>query len=389
VRISGGNRVNLSMGNFSILITGGGTGGHIFPGISLYDEFKEKGIRTFMLVGKKDVNFSPLLKIDSKGIFSYRVPSFTKNILLLPIFIMNFSRAVLKAMMLIKRLKTDAVIGMGGYVSAPALVAAVILKVPVYLCEQNSVPGKVTSAFASRAKKIFTTLNVTTDYFKKDAQAKVVHAGNPLRKEVITKAGREESKKFFHLGHCKKVILVIGGSQGALQINELFLEVKKIYSKELKDVGIIWATGEYSYKKFKDLVEQKGSNGSVYLLPFIDEVGMAYKASDLVISRAGAGGIMEFAATGLPSILIPYPNAAMDHQKKNAEVFEKAGASVRIRKEESDPEKLGNIIVDLLSNSNQLARMSGKARSLAKNNASKDIVDNIIKDLNSAGGDVV
>jgi UDP-N-acetylglucosamine--N-acetylmuramyl-(pentapeptide) pyrophosphoryl-undecaprenol N-acetylglucosamine transferase len=377
------------MSNFSILITGGGTGGHIFPGISLYEEFKSKGMNPYMLVGKKDINFSPLSAVDGNDVFTYGVPSFTKNLLLLPLFAVNFTKAVFRAMMLIRRLKANAVIGMGGYVSAPALAASIILKVPVYLCEQNSVPGKVTSAFASRAKNIFTTLSVTTEYFKKEAQFKILHAGNPLRKEIFAKAGKDEAKKFFHLGHCRKIILIIGGSQGALQINDLFLEVKKLYSKELKDTGIIWITGDYSYNKFKEHLAKSGGNGSIYLTPFINEVGMAYKASDLAISRAGAGGIMEFAAASLPSILIPYPNAAMDHQKKNAEVFEKAGAAIRIRKEELDPDKLGGIIVDLLSNPNQLARMAEKTRSLGKINAAKDIVESIAKDLNIMGGSVV
>jgi UDP-N-acetylglucosamine--N-acetylmuramyl-(pentapeptide) pyrophosphoryl-undecaprenol N-acetylglucosamine transferase len=377
------------MSNYSILITGGGTGGHIFPGISLYEEFKSKGMKPYMLVGKKDINFSPLSALDNKDVFAYSVPSFTRNLFLFLFFVINFARSVFRAMMLIKRLKADAVIGMGGYVSAPALAASVIMKVPVYLCEQNSVPGKVTSSFASRANKIYTTLSVTNDYFKNDIQKKIVHAGNPLRKNIMTKAGREESKKFFHLGHCKKVILIIGGSQGALQINELFLEAANLYSKELKDTGIIWVTGDFSYKRFKDHLAKSGGNGSIYLSPFIDEVGMAYKASDLTISRAGAGGIMEFAAAGLPAVLIPYPNAAMDHQKKNAEVFEKAGAAVRISKEDLDPDKLGGIIVDLLSNPNQLARMAEKARSLGKINAAKDIVENIIADLKTTGGSVV
>ncbi len=377
------------MNNFSILIAGGGTGGHIFPGISLYEEFKEKGIRSFMLVARKDINFSPLAKLDRRDIFIYGVPSFTRNLLLLPLFAIKFVAALIRAMMLIKKLKIDAVVGMGGYVSAPALAASVILKTPIYLCEQNSVPGKVTSVFASKTKRIFTTLNITKDYFKEECLLKVMQAGNPIRKIILTNAGREESKRFFHLAHCKKVILVIGGSQGALQINELFLEARKIYSNELKDTGIIWITGDFSYKKFKENLAKTEGNGSIYLSPFIVEIGMAYKASDLAISRAGAGGIMEFAAVGLPSILIPYPNAAMDHQKKNAEVFERAGASVRIQKEDMDPERLGGIIVDLLSNPKQLSRMAERARSMGRINAARDIVESIVGDLRDTGGSLV
>lgn len=369
------------MSNLSVLLAGGGTGGHIFPAISLYEEFTTKGINASMLVGKKDIGFSPLSGIDKNHIYIYRAPSFTKNIIKVPFFVISFSLAIFRAMMLIKRVKANAVIGMGGYVSAPALVASVFLKIPVFLCEQNSIPGKVTVLFAGKAKKIFTTFYVTKDYIKDKAKPKVVHAGNPIRKNILIKATRQEAKKAFHLNHCKKVILVIGGSQGALKINELFLEIKKIFSNELKDVGVIWTAGEYSFQRFKDALSKMGGNGSVYLSSFIDNIGLAYKASDLALSRSGAGGVVEFAAAGLPSILIPYPHAADNHQEKNAEEFERAGASVRIRREETDPEKVGNVVMDLLSNPNQLARMSEKAKSLAKIDASKDIMNAIIKEL--------
>ena len=369
------------MDKISILITGGGTGGHIFPGISLYEEFKDRKINASLLVGKKDVNFSPLSKVDKNELYVYGAPSFTKNIIKIPFFAINFIKAVLKVSMLLKRLKTDAVIGMGGYVSAPALVAAYFTKTPIFLCEQNSVPGKVTLLFAGKSEKIFTSFSVTKDYFKDAFKAKAVYAGNPLRKVIQTKAVREEAKKYFHLGHCKKIILIIGGSQGALQLNELFLEIKKMYRNELKDTGVIWITGEYSYKKIKEELNKLGADGSTYLSPFIDEVGLAYKASSLAISRSGAGGVLEFAAVGLPSVLIPYPYAADNHQEKNADVFELAGAAVKIRKDETEPEKLGGIIIDLLSNPNQLARMSEKAKSLAKINATKDIVEAVVSEI--------
>ena len=369
------------MNNISVLITGGGTGGHIFPGISLYEEFKDRNIKASILVGKKDISFSPLSKIDKNDIYVYGAPSFTKNIFMITFFAINFIKAVLKVSMLIKKLKIDAVIGMGGYVSAPALAAASLMKTPIFLCEQNSVPGKVTLLFAGKAERIFTSFNVTKDFIKEALRSKAVYAGNPLRKVIQTKAGKEEAKKYFHLGHCKKVILIIGGSQGALQLNELFLDIKKMYRNELKDTGVIWITGEYSYKKIKQELDKLGADGSTYLSPFIDEVGLAYKASSLAISRSGAGGVLEFASVGLPSVLIPYPYAADNHQEKNADVFEMAGAAVKIRKDEMEPEKLGGVIIDLLSNPNQLARMSEKAKSLAKINATRDIVDAVVSEI--------
>lgn len=372
------------MNDINILIAGGGTGGHIFPGISLYEKFRERKIHASLLVGKRDMSFSPLSGVDRKDLYCYNAPSFTKNILKMPLFLLNFLITLFRSIMLLKRLNSDAVVGMGGYVSAPVLAAARLLNLPFFLCEQNTVPGKVTLFFAAKAKRIFTTFDITKDFFKAETKSKIINAGNPVRGKVFTKASREEARNYFHLRHCKKVILVIGGSQGALQINELFLGIKKLFPNELKDTGIIWITGHFSFKKYKDILNEIGGNGSTYLTPFIDEIGMAYKASDLAISRSGAGGIMEFAAVGLPSILIPYPYAADDHQEKNAEVFEHAGAAIRIPKDEITPERVGSILIDVLSNANQLSRMSESAKSVASVHAAADIIKSVLEELNNS-----
>lgn len=363
----------------NVLITGGGTGGHIIPGISLYEEFKHKGIAVSMLTGSGDRKYSILGKIAGGDLYYYSAPPFTKNIIKAPFFIIRFFIAVIKAAVIMRKLKIDAVIGMGGYVSAPALAASIFLNISMFLCEQNTVPGKVTTLFAGRAKKIFSTFAISAEYFKEEYRNKIIHAGNPIRKDVLAVIDRNNAKNHFYLKHCKKVVLVMGGSQGALQINELFLEIRKNYSEDMKGVGIIWSTGDYSYKKFKEAVERIGSDGSIYLSPFIDKMGAAYRASDLVISRSGAGGIMELAALGLPSILIPYPHAADDHQEINADVFEKAGASIKLSGENAMPEKAGTVLVELLNNPGRLKRMSEKALSLAKVDAAGDIVEEIIK----------
>lgn len=369
------------MNDLYILIAGGGTGGHIFPGISLYNEFKKKDISAGMLVGKRDVHFSPLSDIDAGCIYYYNAPLFTKNILKMPVFLLQFFKATVRAVMLIKKMKADAVIGMGGYVSAPALAAAVILRIPYFLCEQNSVPGKATVLFASKARMIFTTFKNTGDYLKDGIKSKIINYGNPLRDNVFSKLTKQDARRIFYLSHCKKVILVIGGSQGAAQINELFLNIKKNYTDELKNTGIIWVTGDLTYRKYKEELNEMLGDGSVYLAPFIDNIGAAYRASDLAVSRAGAGGMMELAATGLPSVLIPYPYAADNHQEKNAENFERAGAAVRIRNSEAGPEKVGDIIINLLSNPVQLSRMAEKARSVSLNDAGKNIINAVIGEL--------
>ena len=369
------------MKDIRILIAGGGTGGHLIPGIALYEEFKAKGIDTAVLTGKNDVKSSALNDVEKKDIFSYSARTLSWNILKFLLFIISFIISFLKSIFIVRNRKYSAVIGMGGYVSAPALLAGIVLKVPIFLCEQNTRPGKVTLLFARYAEKIFTTFDESAAYFKDDKRAKILSAGNPIRKNVLSHASKDEAKNFFNLKHSKRIILVIGGSQGALQINELFFEMKKIYYDELKDVGVIWSTGAYSYKRFAKELQSVKLDGSIYLSPFIDKVGLAYRASDIAISRSGAGVIMELAAAGVPSILIPYPYAADNHQDANAEVFHKSGASVKISSNEATPEFAGKKLIDMLNNGAQLSRMSKKALEISKINASKDIVERIVADL--------
>jgi len=361
--------------SFSVLIAGGGTGGHISPGIALYEEFREKGIRPLFLVGKKDVRFSSLEDVSQDDLISYAAPGMTRNFFRFPFFVMSFMMAVLAARRIIKKSDVRAVIGMGGYVSAPALMAAKTLKVPIFLCEQNAVPGKVTSSFEKYAVKIYGTFNEATNYLQ--YKEKYVSAGNPIRKKVLAKTSRDEARKAFHLIASKKVVLAIGGSQGALRINELIYGLKTHYPDEFKDVGIIWSTGAYSYEQFKKKVHTDMEGGALYLSPFIDKVGLAYAASDVAISRSGSGVMMELAAMGIPSIQIPYPFAAMNHQDKNADDFVTAGAAIKIANEDAVPEKVGPVLIDLLNNERLLKKMREGALRAAKPDAAAVIVGDI------------
>jgi UDP-N-acetylglucosamine--N-acetylmuramyl-(pentapeptide) pyrophosphoryl-undecaprenol N-acetylglucosamine transferase len=172
---------------------------------------------------------------------------------------------------------------------------------------------------------------------------------------------------------------VVGGSQGALKLNNLILGLKKAYPGEFKNIGIIWSTGEYSYEEFKYRSQNEIEAGSIFLSPYIKKIGKAYRACDIAISRSGAGVMMELAAAGVPSILIPYPYAAMDHQSKNADSFVAAGAAVVINDNEAIPEKVGPVLFDLLNNPRKLKAMSNCAKSVSKIDA-EDIIVNKIKE---------
>ncbi|MCL2156264.1 MAG: UDP-N-acetylglucosamine--N-acetylmuramyl-(pentapeptide) pyrophosphoryl-undecaprenol N-acetylglucosamine transferase, partial [Leptospirales bacterium] len=247
----------------NIMIIGGGTGGHISPGIAIYEKLSVDGAVTpFFLTVKDDMKLGTFNDIGNDKLFTYKAPALTKNPFKMPIFIIRFIGSILKAIRLIKKNNISAVIGMGGYSSAPALVAAKLLKKPIFLCEQNSVPGKVTIMFEKYCEMIFGTFPDAVSYFK--TPEKYLHCGNPIRDNVLVETPKGEAKKFFNLGHCDKVILVIGGSQGALKLNKLVLGLKKVYSREFKNTGIIWSTGEYSYEEFKYRSQNEIEAGSIF-----------------------------------------------------------------------------------------------------------------------------
>lgn len=363
----------------SILITGGGTGGHLSPGIALFEECCSRGISAYMLIGEKDRKFNYLREVDSDRLISYSAPSFSKNPFLLPFFVLRFFLSVFRALRIMNRIGSDDIVGMGGYVSAPALFAAKISKRNIFLCEQNTVPGKVTMKFARKSKNIFSTFEESKTYFKPNLRDKIITVGNPVRKKVLCDMDKESAKKYFNLGHCSKIVLVIGGSQGALQLNDLILNLKLNYQSEFSNAGIIWCTGSQSYDKYSRIVKENNKLGSVYISPFVEDVGIAYRAADIAISRSGSGVMMEFAAMELPSILIPYPYAAADHQSKNAEAFSTIGAALKVDSADAKAEKFASLFFSVLSSESRLAQMRNACAKAAKINAAGEIIDNIIK----------
>lgn len=368
------------MKQLRVLITGGGTGGHLSPGIALYEELKSRGVPVFFLVGKNDAKFTYINEV-GEDLYFYGAPPFTTNILKLPFFAIRFAFSAFRARRLMRKLGINTLIGMGGYVSAPALFAARVAKIPYDLCEQNSVPGKVTRFFSKHAHSIFSTFDITRKFLKYTPG--FMHVGNPIRRGVFASSGRERAREHYNLKHCDAVVLAIGGSQGALRINELMMGVKSMYSREFKNIGIIWSTGALSFEEYKKRVHERVDAGSVFLSPFISEVGLAYSACDIAVSRSGAGVMMELAAMGVPSILIPYPYAADDHQTLNAKEFHDMGAAIMVANEEAVPEKVGPMIIDLLKNRAVLGKMSEAALAASKKDAAERIADAIERDFNN------
>jgi UDP-N-acetylglucosamine--N-acetylmuramyl-(pentapeptide) pyrophosphoryl-undecaprenol N-acetylglucosamine transferase len=362
--------------NNTLLIIGGGTGGHIAPGIALYEQCKEAGVPVVFLAGERDKRFSTLQDIGAGDLFFYNAPPFTMNLFRLPFFVLRYWLAMARAKRLIRQHRVTAVVGMGGYVSAPALSAAKRMGVAIYLCEQNAVPGKVTRVFEKHARRIYGTFAMARDYLKRPDI--YVQLGNPIRTRVLVADSRDEARRSFHMQQSSRVLLVIGGSQGAVALNEMMYSVIRQYPEILKDTGIIWSTGDHSYHEFKEKAQGMVDEGAVYLSPYITNVGNAYRACDLAISRSGAGVMMELAAMGVPSILVPFPYSAMDHQDKNADEFVEQGASVKLVEKTTSPEELGRVIRELLDNQRTLKKMSDAALATARVNAAADIMNDII-----------
>ncbi len=361
------------------LIVGGGTGGHISPGIALYEECKRHGVAAFFLAGRDDLRFTYLRDIAAGDLYLYRAPAITKNVFKLVLFVMSFTLATIRAFALIKRLKISAVIGMGGYISAPALLAAILAKIPLYLCEQNTIPGKVTRFFAGRSRVVFTTFAGTRQYLDRDIN--VMHVGNPIRDAVLFTVGPDRAREHFNLSHCRRVVLAIGGSQGSRTINQLIFDLKREFPEDFRNVGFIWSTGDLTYEEYLTMVQEDIEGGSIFMSPFIRDVGLAYEASDIAISRAGAGVMMELAAAGLPAILIPYPFAAADHQDTNADEFVNAGAAVKFSDDDAIAEKVAPELLHILRSNVRLDRMARCMEKAAKRDAAQEIVTSIIKDI--------
>lgn len=313
----------------AIIFAGGGTGGHFYPAVAIADRVAEltrdrfeiditfMGTKRGIEYRMRDKIAYPLELINIRGI----VRSFTLKNLLVPFIVIG---ALIRALGLLKKIKPAVVVGTGGYVSWPILKAASIMNVPYVLQEQNSYPGLVTRQMSQRARCTFLGFESAARHLKSGTKTKVT--GNPVR-TTMTLADRSEAAKHFDLDQNKKTILIFGGSQGARALNKNILSF--LQENELPDnVQLLWQIGKRDYK---EVAAQAGSKAtSCTLLPFVERMDLAYAIADIAIARAGALTLAELAACSVPSILVPYPYAAEDHQRHNAEDFVRQGTALLI-----------------------------------------------------------
>jgi len=372
------------MRTVKVIFAGGGTGGHLIPALAIADKLKLRleplHKAEFIFVGtKRGLEYRikeklgyPLELINIRGMA--RTPTLSN--LLVPFLLIG---AIVRSMILMTRFSPDIVIGAGGYVMGPVLIAAVIMRKRRVIQEQNSYPGVTTRWLASRVDKVFLGFGEAVKYLGN--KKNTIRTGNPIR-EIVGKIPRDEGRNFFEINRDSKVILILGGSQGAAAINKNIL---RSLSGLPDNYHIIWQTGERDYKEVA--AQAGGKVKSRSLFPFTDRIEMAYSAADLVIARAGALTLAEIMAAGLPSILIPYPFAAGDHQRKNAESFRTNGASIVFDDSHLSETNLLAEVVKLFESGQRDKMISAVSamRDKQKRSAADLITDEILKLINIPG----
>ena len=353
------------------IISGGGTGGHIYPAIAIANELKLRFPESEILfVGAKDK--MEMQKVPQAGylIEGLWISGIQRKItwsnLMFPI---KFVSSLLKSRKIIKRFKPDVVIGTGGFASGAVVKVAQQMGLPTLIQEQNSYPGITNKMLSAQARAICVAYEGLDKFFQKD---KIVFTGNPVRQDLLdVNNRRQDALQHFGLDPNKKTLLVLGGSLGARRINQLIKsELDNILQQNMQ---LIWQCGKLYHNEY----QKYNQSTQVQVLPFIDRMDFAYAAADLIISRAGASSVSELSIVGKPTIFIPSPNVAEDHQTKNAQAIADKNGAVLIKESALD-EQFASQFLQLVNEDEWSEKLSKNIKKLAKPNATKDIVDQVV-----------
>ncbi len=363
-----------------VIISGGGTGGHIFPAIAIANTLKQKipGI-DILFIGAK--NKMEMEKVPAAGypIEGLWISGFQRKLSLQNLsFPIKVIHSLIKAGNIIRRFNPDIVIGVGGFASGPTLKVATNRGIPTLIQEQNSYPGITNKLLAKKVDKICVAYEGMEKYFPKE---KIVLTGNPVRQEMIEISGKkEEGRRFFGLSSDKPVVLVIGGSQGALSINK---SIQNNLNRFLdKDIQLLWQTGKVFFETAETTVKNLKKKG-ITVSAFIDRMDYAYASADIIISRAGAIAISEICATGKPTVFVPLPSAAEDHQTKNAEALVDRNAALLVRDADAN-EKLTETVIQLAEDKNLKEELSRNILKMAHMDAAEKIAAEILNLVNQS-----
>jgi UDP-N-acetylglucosamine--N-acetylmuramyl-(pentapeptide) pyrophosphoryl-undecaprenol N-acetylglucosamine transferase len=359
------------MEKLKFILSGGGTGGHIYPAVAIANELKSRFPNAeFLFVGAKDK--MEMQKVPQSG---YKIEGLwiaglqRKLTLQNAMFPFKLIDSLWKSRKIIKEFKPNVVIGTGGFASGPLLQMANMLNIPTVIQEQNSFPGITNKILSKKANKICVAYENLERFFPKE---KMILTGNPVRQDLIDiESKRAEAIHYFNLDRNKKTLLVLGGSLGARRVNQLI--EKELDNLNALNVQVIWQCGKLYFEDY-----DKYNSNNVQVLAFIDRMDLVYAAADIVISRAGASSVSELCIVGKPVIFIPSPNVAEDHQTKNAKsIVDKKGA---LMLKESELDTQFSIVFEaLLKDIGKQDQLSKNIKQLALPNATKQIVDEIVK----------
>ncbi len=360
------------MSNPKFILSGGGTGGHIYPAIAIANELKKRFPNAEILfVGASDK--MEMQKVPQAGyaIEGLWIAGLQRKITLQNmLFPFKLISSLWKSRSILKRFKPDVVIGTGGFASGPLLQMANSLHIPTVIQEQNSYPGITNKILSKKAKSICVAYENLERFFPAE---KIVFTGNPVRDDLLTVASkREEGQSYFKLDSNKKTLLILGGSLGARRVNQLI-------AKELdfildSGIQVFWQCGKLYFDEYQHF----NSKANVQVTAFIDRMDLVYAAADFVISRAGASSVSELCLVGKPTLFIPSPNVAEDHQTKNAKAIVEKDGAILLRESELD-EQFESVFTELISNETKQNELATNIKKLAKSNATTEIVDTILK----------
>jgi len=364
-------------GRCSVVFSGGGTGGHLFPAIAVADEVRrirpDVSVTFIGTKGKIEERVVPERGYPFVAIWiSGLRRAFAVENLLFPL---KVAVSIMQSCVQLRKLRPNAVVGTGGYVCGPVVFAATLAGIPTMLQEQNSYPGITTRLLASRVNEVHLSFASSMRHLRRTDNVRVT--GNPTR-AALTTVRREEGAAYFGIDPARKTLLVFGGSHGATSLNNVMIAT--LPALHNSDCQVVWQTGEKDYARVLDAVRRADSSTApaVKLFRFIDRMECAYAVADLAVCRAGATTVAELMRTGLPSILIPYPYATADHQTENAKAMVEAGASLLIPDGELGTRLAGSVI-DLLNDTERLSQMATHARELGNPNAATELAHAVLR----------
>ena len=360
----------------NILISGGGTGGHIYPAIAIANEIKLRYPEANILfVGAKDK--MEMQKVPQAG---YKIKGLWISGVQRKLTLSNLSfpfkliKSLWSAKKIIKQFKPDVAIGTGGFASGPTLIMANRKGIPTLIQEQNSYPGITNKLLSKKARKICVAYDNLERFFP---TSKIVKTGNPVRQDLLSiHAKTDEAKLHFKLGRDKKTVLVLGGSLGARKINQLIESHLELFEK--LNIQLIWQCGKLYFDEYK----KHNELAYVQVYDFIQRMDFAYAAADLIVSRAGASSVSELCIVGKPVIFIPSPNVAEDHQTKNAKSIEEKHGAIVVK--ETELEMFPIVFEGLLKDEGRQQNLSENIKEMALPSATNDIVNEIEKLLNGS-----